>query len=348
VIPGAVVVIYLAVTGRWGVSRRAPWVSGIAFFSRSPTVAHPGRATESRLVRFLHRERAHPALHDADPRSRGAVLFFVPVLLSDAPWSAFFRRSSRSSRCAGCEPARPPPERSISVRGRIVVLFFSASHSKLIPYVLPAVLPLAILGALALADAEQMKREIARSHRMAASAVFGCAFAVVFVAVSLAGSSRGTARADSAASLRRGTDARGDVGRVGDAWIRIDLRRAADVALLTAALLSAGFWALAPHSPSDAAPWTSPRSSSLGFGPRTGCHLSRVLANPPTLLGAPLMLRVPGRAAVRVSHLSPEDRKRRFHRGGIPPVWNLVRPSTCVTDAIAESVRGGRPRPAAS
>jgi 4-amino-4-deoxy-L-arabinose transferase-like glycosyltransferase len=75
--------------------------------------------------------------------------FFIPVLvLGLLPWSGLLPAAARQLRRGSLR--QRPEVVFLTVWAGFVFLFFSASQSKLVPYVLPACLPLAVLLALTL------------------------------------------------------------------------------------------------------------------------------------------------------------------------------------------------------
>jgi 4-amino-4-deoxy-L-arabinose transferase-like glycosyltransferase len=157
-LPGAVVFAYLLLGNRWPVLKRVPWLSGTAVFL---AIAAPWHILAAlRDPDFLHfyfvREHLLRYLTTIHARTEPSW-FFVPVVIwALLPWTALLP-SSLGALATRTEHGRrrfltASPELFLWLWGGIVVVFFSLSHSKLIPYVLPAMPPLAILAALKAQD----------------------------------------------------------------------------------------------------------------------------------------------------------------------------------------------------
>jgi 4-amino-4-deoxy-L-arabinose transferase-like glycosyltransferase len=150
VIPGAVVLIFLVATGGWRVLGRVPWVGGIALFLAIAAPWHVWMALHHPRFLWFYFVHEHFLRFATDATHRWEpAWFFVPVVLGGfLPWAgllpAIARRISR----------RRPEVVFLVVWAAFVFLFFSASHSKLIPYVLPCLPPLAVLAGLELGGAD--------------------------------------------------------------------------------------------------------------------------------------------------------------------------------------------------
>jgi 4-amino-4-deoxy-L-arabinose transferase-like glycosyltransferase len=150
VIPGAVIFFYLLLTRRWRLLLRVPWVGGIALFLAIAAPWHvlaAQRNPEFLWFYFVHEHLLRYATPEA--MREQPFWYFIPVLiLGLLPWSGLLPAAATLFRRGWL---RERPELVfLAVWAGFVFLFFSASHSKLIPYVLPACLPLAVLAALAL------------------------------------------------------------------------------------------------------------------------------------------------------------------------------------------------------
>lgn len=157
-IPGAVVFLFLLLTRRWSVLARVPWLGGLFLFF---AIAVPWHVLAARRIPgflefyFIHEHLlryATPAAERQEP-----FWYFVPVLLLGLlPWSGFLPAVARLFRRG---TLRQGPEVAfLAVWAGFIVLFFSASQSKLIPYVLPACPPLAVLVALSLEAVREKTR----------------------------------------------------------------------------------------------------------------------------------------------------------------------------------------------
>jgi len=148
VIPGMVIVAWLALTRQWSLLRNLYLPSGtILFFAIAApwhvlvSLANP----EFPWFYFVHEHFARfltTVHHRSEP-----IWFFVPVLLVGMfPWSMFFIEAVRR----GLRDSKPNQQTSsdtwfLVLWAGLVFAFFSLSGSKLATYILPAMPPLAIL-----------------------------------------------------------------------------------------------------------------------------------------------------------------------------------------------------------
>jgi len=147
VIPGLSLLVYLAIERDLSVLRRLHWVPGLAVFG---AIALPWFVlAQQRNPEFFHfffiREHFERYLLP-DHHRPGPWWYFVPVLLVGLlPWTpsipAAFARAWRAT-ASGFKP-----DRFLVIWAGVVVVFFSASHSKLPGYVLPAVPAILLLFA---------------------------------------------------------------------------------------------------------------------------------------------------------------------------------------------------------
>jgi 4-amino-4-deoxy-L-arabinose transferase-like glycosyltransferase len=150
VIPGAVIFFYLLFTRRWRLLPRVPWVSGLAIFL---LVAVPWHVLAARRnpdflwFYFVHEHFLRYATPEANRQE--PVWFFAAILASGLlPWSGLLPAALIQLR------RRDQPHLVfLACWAGFVVFFFSASQSKLVPYILPALPPLAVLIALSMQNA---------------------------------------------------------------------------------------------------------------------------------------------------------------------------------------------------
>ncbi len=189
-LPGAIAFAYLLFGNRWAVLKKVPWVSGSALFLLLAAPWHILAAL--RDPDFLHfyfvREHFLRFLTTIHARTE-PWWFFVPVVIwALLPWTALLPASlaglaRRTARAWRLRPAASP-ELFLWLWAGIVVLFFSLSHSKLIPYILPALPPLAILAALKVEGLTEGRTAVAPSSRgilvaaLLAVTAFGGAFII--------------------------------------------------------------------------------------------------------------------------------------------------------------------------
>ncbi|KAB0664523.1 glycosyltransferase family 39 protein [Oryzomonas japonica] len=144
--PAGIIVIYLATTRRWHLLKEMRLPGGSALFL---AVAAPwfvlvsARNPSFACFFFIHEhlERFLTTVHDRYQ----PFWFFIPILLLTMfPWSLYGVRAI--ARAWGERRSRNG-ERLLFllVWAAFIFLFFSASHSKLIPYILPVFPPLALL-----------------------------------------------------------------------------------------------------------------------------------------------------------------------------------------------------------
>jgi 4-amino-4-deoxy-L-arabinose transferase-like glycosyltransferase len=182
-IPGAVVVLYLALCGGWGGLRRVPWISGTLMFLALAAPWHVLMAL--RHPDFLSFYFVHEHFLRYATRVTGRwqpVWFFLPVLLvGSLPWCGFLPSVVRHYRPEqGWRPRSLAPELVFfGGWGLLVVVFFSLSSSKLIPYILPALLPFAVLTGVGLAGAARRRAAFERGGVIAATILLALLVAAV-------------------------------------------------------------------------------------------------------------------------------------------------------------------------
>ena len=164
IIPGAVIFLYLLLTRWWRLLLRVPWVGGVSLFLAIAVPWHVLAARRNPEFLWFYFVHEHLLRYATPEAMREAPLwYFAPVLLLGLlPWSGLLPAAVTLFRRGWW---RQQPELVfLAVWAGFVFLFFSASHSKLIPYVLPACLPLAVLFALTL---ERAANEAGRTRAWA-------------------------------------------------------------------------------------------------------------------------------------------------------------------------------------
>ena len=149
VIPGAVVFLYLLATRRWAVLKRVPWVTGTVLFLAIAAPWHvlaAARNPDFLWFYFVHEHLLRYATPIAE-RHEPFWYFLAVVALGCAPWSGLLPSAARLLpwRRWRVGLAEHRGEAFLAIWAAFVVVFFSVSQSKLIPYVLPALPPLAVL-----------------------------------------------------------------------------------------------------------------------------------------------------------------------------------------------------------
>jgi 4-amino-4-deoxy-L-arabinose transferase-like glycosyltransferase len=157
VLPGGIVLLYIAATRQWRLFRYAFWIPGIAIFLvlTLPWFYLVCRANPDFFDFFFVREhflRYATKIHDRYQ----PFWFFVPIVfLGFFPWSgllplALFQTFGRLRK--GLSGVESSCELYLSIWAGVVFIFFSLSGSKLIPYIVPLLPPLGILMAKSLCD----------------------------------------------------------------------------------------------------------------------------------------------------------------------------------------------------
>ncbi len=164
ILPGAVLVLYTLIARDWALWKRLYLVSGLVIFFAIVTpwfVLVQQRNPEffnfffivQQFRRYLTPEQNRP----------GVFYYFVPVLLVGfLPWLSVAAQSIRHALRMPRQPNGFAPMLVLLIWSAFIFLFFSASHSKLISYVLPVAPALAlVIGAyLPLVTAESLRRHL--------------------------------------------------------------------------------------------------------------------------------------------------------------------------------------------
>lgn len=147
-LPGVVVLGWLILTGRWSELRHVRLVSGTVLFLVLAAPWHVAvalRNPEFAWFYFVHEHFLRFLTPEAGRNQPD--WFFIPVLLVGwIPWVVFLPSALwDAGRKVWADRRRWPSELFILLWFGLPFLFFSASHSKLIPYALPFFPPLALL-----------------------------------------------------------------------------------------------------------------------------------------------------------------------------------------------------------
>lgn len=180
VLPGGAIVFWTVVTGRWRTLARV--------FSPGPLLAflvlavpwHVAMAREHPdFLQFYFVHEHFQRFASAGHRRTGPAAYFVPVVLGGfLPWTAFL--GSLRETWPGLRPAawkERATEGFLWTFGLLVFVFFSASRSKLIPYVLPIWPALAVLLALGI-ERSRARGASFRGARVATGVLFGALLCV--------------------------------------------------------------------------------------------------------------------------------------------------------------------------
>ncbi|CAB3755368.1 4-amino-4-deoxy-L-arabinose transferase [Burkholderia puraquae] len=177
ILPGAVLVLYTLIARDWALWKRLYLVSGLVLFFAIVTpwfVLVQQRNPEffnfffivQQFRRYLTPEQNRP----------GPLYYFVPVLLVGfLPWLSVAWQSIRHALRMPRQPNGFSPMLLLLIWSAFIFLFFSASHSKLISYVLPVAPALAlIIGAyLPLMSADRFRRHLLGYLVFFVAAAFG-------------------------------------------------------------------------------------------------------------------------------------------------------------------------------
>ncbi len=159
-IPGATLVLYSAVARDLALWRRLALVRGLALFA---VLVLPWHLLAARRLDdflgfyFVHEHLARYLTPSAD-REEARWFFLAVFALGTAPWSIGALRSLALDWRRGAPRGEFNAARFLWLWMAFVILFFSLSDSKLIPYVLPAFPPLALL--LASAPPATLRRDL--------------------------------------------------------------------------------------------------------------------------------------------------------------------------------------------
>ena len=327
VIPGAVIFLYLLLTRRWRLLRRVPWVSGVALFL---AVAVPWHVLAARRnpdflwFYFVHEHFLRYATAEAK-RQQPFWFFAAIVPLGLLPWSGLLPAASVMFR--GVRLRDQPHRTFLACWAGFVFLFFSASQSKLVPYVLPALPPLAVLIALALSAADSGDLRI--RARVRAGGVAG-AVALALLAAPLLWASFGRVPAVSAVfSPALFVFALPALAAclLAAFWWRRDSGRPRSLALLAAApaLIVGCLWALGPRvalnlSAEPIARFLAPRLAPGDEVYAYHCYPQTLPVYLRRLVG---VVGYEGEMAFGIGHLPPEERGRRFPTAEqFRPLWS--------------------------
>ncbi len=145
VLPGGIIFWYLLLSRRWQLLREIPWFSGLLLFAlvTVPWFVLVSQANPEFPHFFFIREHFQRFTSTIHKRSQ-PFWFFLPILmLTMLPWSFFLPRS-----LVKAWQQRHSDKGStlfLLLWPLIIILFFSLSSSKLIPYILPTFPALALL-----------------------------------------------------------------------------------------------------------------------------------------------------------------------------------------------------------
>ena len=147
-IPGAVMFLWLLLRRQWHRLRPLHLPSGVALFAAIAVPWHLLAAARNPGWAQFYFVHEHWQRFTTTGHDRAAPLwFFVPVLIAGLfPWIGFLGAALREAAAGGWSRRAAKADGWFFLTwAAFIFIFFSASKSKLIPYVLPAVPPLAVL-----------------------------------------------------------------------------------------------------------------------------------------------------------------------------------------------------------
>jgi 4-amino-4-deoxy-L-arabinose transferase-like glycosyltransferase len=171
VLPGGAIVLWTLVTGRGRTLRRVFSPGPLLLFLALAVPWHVAMALRHPdFLQFYFVHEHFQRFATTEHRRTGPAAYFVPVLLAGfLPWTAFFGRFRESwpGFTRGAWRARSA-EGFLWIWAALVFAFFSASRSKLIPYVLPIWPALSVLLALGIERARARGAEFRGDRRLTA------------------------------------------------------------------------------------------------------------------------------------------------------------------------------------
>jgi len=185
VIPGAVIFFYLLFARRWRLLPRVPWIGGIALFL---LVAAPWHVLAARRnpdflwYYFVHEHFLRYTTPEAN-RQEPFWYFAAILALGLLPWSGLLPAAGRLYRRGAGRLRDRPGLIFLACWAGFVFLFFSASQSKLVPYILPAFPPLAVLIALGMEEKEGRSLALRIGGALGALVLTGLAAAFVWASL---------------------------------------------------------------------------------------------------------------------------------------------------------------------
>ncbi|PRH46033.1 glycosyltransferase family 39 protein [Burkholderia multivorans] len=180
ILPGAVLVLYTLIARDWALWKRLYLVSGLVLFF---AIAAPWfvlvQQRNPEFFNFFFIVQQFRRYLTPEQNRPGPFYYFVPVLLVGfLPWLSVAWQSVRHALRMPRQPNGFSPMLVLLIWSAFIFLFFSASHSKLISYVLPVAPALAlIIGAyLPLLGADRFRRHLLGYLVFFVAAAFGIIF----------------------------------------------------------------------------------------------------------------------------------------------------------------------------
>jgi 4-amino-4-deoxy-L-arabinose transferase-like glycosyltransferase len=145
--PFAIIILWLSISKRWGDILRLFSPVGVILFLliSCPWIILVQKANEDFLWFFFIREhflRYTTTLHG---RNHTALIYIPMVVLGTLPWSAFLLKALKENSGKRVPLFKAEERQFLLIWIYFILIFFSISSSKLIPYIAPVFLPIAIL-----------------------------------------------------------------------------------------------------------------------------------------------------------------------------------------------------------
>jgi len=156
VFPGMIIVTWMLIMNEWRILRSMHLFSGLALFLLIAAPWHllAGRENPEFFDFYFVREHFQRYLTKVHHHYKPAW-FYIPILIGGMfPWSVFLMQAVRHAVPPNSwkERKHHTSEIFLLLWALLILLFFSASSSKLIPYLLPVLPPLALLIGKYLSD----------------------------------------------------------------------------------------------------------------------------------------------------------------------------------------------------
>jgi 4-amino-4-deoxy-L-arabinose transferase-like glycosyltransferase len=324
-IPGAVIFLYLLFARQWRLLSRVPWIGGIALFLAIAVPWHVLAARRNPDFLWFYFVHEHWLRYTTSEAKRQAPAWFFAGILAVGliPWSGVLPAAARLYRRGQGRLRDRPGLIFLACWALFLLLFFSVSQSKLVPYILPGIPPLAVLAALALQEAETDPRT--RSWVRVGGALGALLLAILAAALLLVALGKihtGVGPLPNVLVFAMPTLAAGLLS----VWLWGSGRLRSLAALAVApALLVLGFVSAAPRASLLLS--TGPIAGFLGSGLQPEEEVYAYRCYPQTL---PIYLRrlvgvveYRGELDFGIRHLTPEERARRYPTAAeFRPLWS--------------------------
>ncbi len=185
VLPGSIIALFLLTTGRLLILRTIPWITGALLFVLLAAPWHFLVSLKNADFLWFYFIREHFLRFTTEVHERQeAAWFFIPVVIVGLlPWAGLLPEAIRLQRRA-VESRQRHQLAFVLIWAGFILLFFSISSSKLIPYALPAFPALAIACAFVLTHHEKLsKRSLTSSWGLGATTVLLATLQLAFLGV---------------------------------------------------------------------------------------------------------------------------------------------------------------------